>query len=104
MRLRGLLVIGAVVSSLGVPAGAFAAPPANDAEGAPTTLAAGGQLFSGTLVDATDGDPDDIGLGSNERNVWYSWTAPSAGLFTVDVCGTRTGAVQPQMRGFNSPR
>src|SRR5687768_2049821 len=66
-----------------VPAAAMAAP-ANDNYPGTTISGASGSIF-GTTFDASieDGEWFDE---SDDRSVWYTWTAPASGVLTADTC------------------
>jgi hypothetical protein len=83
------LCAGAVL--VAAPAAATAAPPPNDnfANAAPVA----GPLpvtVNGTNVEATKeiGEPSHLGFTSATTTVWYTWTAPSSGTFTMSLCGS----------------
>src|SRR4051812_37301858 len=71
------------------PASALAAPPANDDFAGAQNLGSGVQATaSGTNSGATvePGEPDSAPGFTTRATVWYSWTAPSTDLASVDVC------------------
>lgn len=82
---------------------ALAAPPANDNFANATTISGSNVSQAGTTVDATreSGDPQDVAwpdVGNatrrspaGDRSVWYLWTAPGSGTFTVKTIGTVQG-------------
>jgi hypothetical protein len=71
------------------PASALAAPPANDDFANAHNLGNGVQATaSGSNSGATvePGEPDSAPGFTTRATVWYSWTAPSTDLASVDVC------------------
>ena len=69
----------------------------------PTVLQGEGVFPFDTTSATTDGAPDaaclQFGTAQIERDVWFSWTAPAAGLARVETCGatavdTRVAAYQ----------
>ena len=59
----------------------------------PTRRPSSGALpvtVNGTNVEATKeiGEPSHLGFTSATTSVWYTWTAPSSGTFTMSLCGS----------------
>jgi hypothetical protein len=75
-----------VVCVLAAPAAAQA-PPANDSFAAAAALAGTEATAVGTNVDATKepGEPNHAGEPGGS-SVWWRWTAPANGAFTIDTC------------------
>ena len=70
---------------------AFAAPPANDACGAPVVIAAAPFTDSRDTIGATTaaGDPaSTCGESQHSASVWYHFTSPASGSVTVDTFGS----------------
>jgi hypothetical protein len=81
----GVALLGALLTA----GPAAAAPPANDNFANATALSGSSLTTSGTNVQATKqaGEPKHAGdLGG--ASVWYVWTAPSTGTFSVDTCNS----------------
>src|SRR3954449_5750270 len=99
---RALFACVAACSLLFFAAGAFAAAPDNDNFATATNLESADSvtLAGQSNVDATgeDGEPYEshaLGDGCDSattpnnaclQSVWYEWTAPAAGTWTVDTC------------------
>ena len=66
----------------------FAAAPANDNFANATVITGDTGTASGTNVDATDEATEPPNSGGGTRSVWWKWTAPSTGFFTVDTIGS----------------
>jgi hypothetical protein len=73
-----------MIAALLVPGAALAAPPANDARAAAEPLT--GSLSGRTLAEATTepGETTICGALNVSATVWFVYTAPAAGLLTVD--------------------
>ena len=69
------------------PASAMAAPPANDNFASAVTVSGPAVSQAGTNAEATDeaGEPDH-GIDGGGKSVWYTWTAPSSGRVSIDLC------------------
>ena len=66
-------------------------PPANDRFAGAQQLAGLDDSETGTIAGAAaeDGEPVHDPAAAR-RTIWYSWTAPDAGLLTLDTCGSPT--------------
>ncbi|MCW3024406.1 MAG: putative internalin, partial [Conexibacter sp.] len=75
-------------------------PPSNDAFTGAKALGGTDDEAADTIAGASveSGEPTH-GTGTARRSVWYSWTAPQDGRFTVDTCGSPTPAVAAIYRG-----
>jgi len=62
--------------------------PANNLCSAATTIPAVGGTFAGTTTNATSDTSSTCGGTTNSPDVWYTFTAPSAGNLTLDTCGS----------------
>jgi len=63
-------------------------PPPNDDWQDAAVVSPPGEHFEGTLVDATSDGSDSLGLSTGRGDVWYVYTAGSAGVVHADTCGT----------------
>jgi hypothetical protein len=63
-------------------------PPPNDDWQNAVIVSPSGDHFEGTLVDATPDGSDSLGLSTGRGDVWYVYTAESAGFVHADTCGT----------------
>jgi len=63
-------------------------PPPNDDWQDAVAVSPPGEQFEGTLVDATSDGSDSLGLSTGRGDVWYVYTAGSAGVVHADTCGT----------------
>jgi hypothetical protein len=65
-------------------------PPGNDACASATPISGTGAFAFDTSAAATDGATDPtclvFGSGQVESDIWYSWTAPASGLFSLGTC------------------
>lgn len=61
-------------------------PPANDQFVDARTLIGAADSHAGTNVNASVEPGESRPFGTSSRSVWYSWTAPSTGLVTIDMC------------------
>jgi hypothetical protein len=86
-RILGTCAATIAVMSAVVVAPAQAAPPANDTF--PGSMI-GGSAFSGTTDQATRQASEPLNGVGDSASVWYTWTAPSTGMFTIDLCGAQT--------------
>ena len=77
-----------LIGLIGVVPAAAAEPPGNDNLADATPLSE--PAATGTNLEATGepGEPDHAGESGPLASVWYSWTAPSAGRFRIDTCGS----------------
>ncbi|HMJ37775.1 MAG TPA: hypothetical protein VK501_27960 [Baekduia sp.] len=66
---------------------AQAAPPANDTFPGPGIA---GSTFSGTTDQATRQVSEPLNAAGDVASAWYTWTAPSTGMFTIDLCSAQT--------------
>ena len=66
-----------------------------------TTIAGATGTFSGTNVGATGqtGEPTTYGGGAL-NSMWYSWTAPSTGLFSFQTCGAASTSFDTTLQVF----
>jgi hypothetical protein len=77
-----------VILSVAVVGPAEAAQPVNDTfTMAPAIV---GSTFSGTTDQATREASEPLNVSGDSASVWYKWTAPSTGMFTIDLCGAQT--------------
>ncbi len=85
---QALSILGAVLVSACVVATRANAQPANDlcANAQPVTVSGLGVAvtINGTTLNATSDFPQTCGL-SDDQDVWYSFTAPAAGIWTFDT-------------------
>jgi hypothetical protein len=85
-----LCSVGALLASLLAAGPALAEPPAND--NFASAVAITGSTVTGNNLEATKqeqaGEPNHAG-DPGGASVWYSWTAPSTGLFEVTTCGSQ---------------
>jgi hypothetical protein len=86
-RILGACAATIAILSAAVVGTAQAAPPANDAF--PGSMIAG-STFSGTTDQATRQASEPLNVEGDVASVWYTWTAPSTGMFTIDLCGAQT--------------
>jgi hypothetical protein len=79
---------GLVLGCLLLAGPAAAAPPAND--NFASAVAITGSTVTGNNLEATKqaGEPNHAG-DPGGASVWYSWTAPSTGVFEVTTCGSQ---------------
>ena len=63
-------------------------PPPNDDWQDAVVVSPPGEHFQGTLADATPDGSDSLGLSTGRGDVWYVYTAGSAGVVHADTCGT----------------
>lgn len=62
--------------------------PANNACANATVVPAAGGALSGTTVGSTNDGSASCGTSATSPDVWFVWTAPSAGTMTVNTCGS----------------
>jgi trypsin len=74
----------------GAVTGAGATPPplTNDAFATPQVISAGSSVIANNLDATAEGGEPAHGGAAGGHSVWYSWTAPSAGMATVSLCGS----------------
>jgi hypothetical protein len=87
LRLLRLAVTAAALLAVLSPVGALAAPPSNDDFANAEVLAGRFGWVDGDTTEATKepGEPNHAG-NPGGASVWYAWTAPHAGLATIDLC------------------
>jgi hypothetical protein len=80
---------GSLILNLG-----FVAPPVNDDCSGAIAVTTGSPAFTGNTA-AASSDPDDPNMActfggpdQNSNTVWFTFTAPSEGLLSVDTCGS----------------
>src|SRR5215207_10542950 len=82
------ILAAAVAVALLAAAPAVAAPPPNDDLADAEAIA--GTTFDGTTDESTREALEPHNAPGDEGTVWFSWQAPSTGLWTVDLCGPGT--------------
>ena len=84
----GLLALAASTLAIGLMAGVASAQPFNNFCDSMININATGSVSFTTVSASTDGPSiPGCGAGSIFNDVWFCFTAPSSGLFTVSTCG-----------------